>query len=139
MGEFFETTVRDPAGHIKIAVGSLAVSRPFYELLFGALGSEYQQIKDKPNGAAWVTPHGFGIWIAEAAVQDYPHQHEAPGLHHLCLKAGSRDGVDGLHRVLVEAGTQIDLPPQSFPQYTNDYYAVFFRDPDGIKLEVAHY
>ncbi len=30
-------------------------------------------------------------------------------------------------------------PPQAYPQYTLDYYAVFFSDPDGIELEVAYY
>ena len=30
-------------------------------------------------------------------------------------------------------------PPKLYPQYAPDYYAVFFRDPDGIKLEVAYY
>ena len=29
--------------------------------------------------------------------------------------------------------------PKLFPEYNKDYYAVYFEDPDRIKLEVAYY
>jgi len=28
--------------------------------------------------------------------------------------------------------------PKEFPHYVEGYYAAFFYDPDGIKLEVVH-
>ena len=30
-------------------------------------------------------------------------------------------------------------PPQLYPEYAPDYYAIFFSDPDGIRLEVTNY
>ena len=54
------------------------------------------------------------------------------------VKMTGRAEVDGLHRVLLDMGAEILDPPQAFPQYTEGYYAVFFLDPDGIKLELAH-
>jgi catechol 2,3-dioxygenase-like lactoylglutathione lyase family enzyme len=67
-----------------------------------------------------------------------PHDRYARGLHHLAWSADSREQVDAFHRLLVEQGATILEPPQAFLQYSPGYYAVFFEDPDGIKLELAH-
>jgi len=129
--------VKDPAGHLKIAAGNFDVSAKFYKALFEDL--KYALISDKPTGAAWVTPGGFGIWIAQAEVPDHVHIHSSPGLHHLCLKAETAEQVDAIHARLAEENAHIFADPQHYPQYTPDYYALFFADPDGIKLEVAYY
>ena len=129
--------VKDPLGHIKLAAGEFARSAEFYRELLGRLGDK--QISDKKKRAGWATPDGFGIWVAQAEVVDHPYQFSAPGLHHLCLKAESSEQVDEVHQMLTQKGTHIFDPPQSYPEYTEDYYAVFFADPDGIKLEVAYY
>jgi catechol 2,3-dioxygenase-like lactoylglutathione lyase family enzyme len=60
------------------------------------------------------------------------------GLHHLCFRVGGRSEVDeafaGLRALGVEA-----TEPKLHPEYADDYYATFFEDPDGIRLEiVAH-
>jgi len=39
----------------------------------------------------------------------------------------------------MKKGTFIFDTPQKYPNYTDKYYAVYFADPDGIKLEVAYY
>lgn len=129
--------VKDPLGHIKLAVSDFAKSDDFYKLLFLKLG--YIQMSDKPTSAGWVTLEGFGIWIVQAEIDIPSLEHGAPGFHHLCMKAESPQQVDELHAELVEAGTSVFNPPKSYPQYTESYYAVFFADPDGMKLEVAYY
>jgi catechol 2,3-dioxygenase-like lactoylglutathione lyase family enzyme len=58
--------------------------------------------------------------------------------HHLAWRANSRDDVDAVHRLLVDHGVTILDPPAHYPEYWGDYYAVFFEDPDGMKLEVVH-
>ena len=67
-------------------------------------------------------------------------QRRRPGsLHHLAFRAGSRAEVDRLHASLVEIGATIVHPPREYPEYTPPgYYAVFFKDPDGIQYEVVH-
>ena len=57
------------------------------------------------------------------------------GLHHLCVLAPSREAVDERARWLSERGAEIESPPQEY-DYSPGYYAVFFFDPDGIKLEL---
>ena len=123
----------DPLGHIRIAVSDFEKSREFYTSLFAEL--KFKQVSEK----GWVSPEGLGIWIIQAAHPGHRYIFEAPGLHHLCLKAQSREEVDRIHQFLVENHVSIVAAPQKYPQYTPDYYAVFFSDPDGIELEVAYY
>lgn len=125
--------VFDPLGHIRIAVSDFQRSRKFYAVLFEKLG--FKKVSEK----GWVSPEGFGVWIIQAAHLDYPYLFEAPGLHHLCLKVSSREAVDEMHRFLIQHHVSIVNTPQFYPQYTPDYYAVFFSDPDGVELEVACY
>ena len=30
-------------------------------------------------------------------------------------------------------------PPRLYPEYAADYYATFFQDPDGVRLEVTNF
>jgi glyoxylase I family protein len=52
--------------------------------------------------------------------------------------ADSREDVDGLHRLLLEIDATILDAPSDYPQYRPGYYALFFADPDGLKLEFVH-
>ena len=63
------------------------------------------------------------------------HDSHAPGIHHLALRANRREDVDRLYRALLEMKAEILNAPREYPQYEPGYYAVFFLDPDGIKLE----
>ncbi len=68
-----------------------------------------------------------------------PHDRYAPGLHHLAWRAETREDVDRFHALLQEIGATILDAPADYPQYNsgNGYYAVFFTDADGLKLEYA--
>ena len=52
----------------------------------------------------------------------------------VAFRAPSRAAVDELHARLVGLGVTILDAPAEYP-YTPGYYAVFFADPDGMKLE----
>jgi len=52
--------------------------------------------------------------------------------------ANERAHVDALHRELLAHGATILDPPREYPEYVSGYYAVFFADPDGMKLELVH-
>lgn len=64
------------------------------------------------------------------------HDSYSPGLHHVCFRVASAADVDaaaeGLRALGIEA-TQ----PRDYPEYAADYYATFFEDPDGIRLEIV--
>ncbi len=65
------------------------------------------------------------------------HDRYSPGLHHFAWNADSRAEVDALHRILVDRGLSVLDPPAEY-HYEPGYYAVFFSDPDGLKLEFVH-
>jgi len=127
------TKAVDPLGHIRIAVSDFTRSQIFYGHLFEQLN--FRQVSPK----GWVSPEGLGIWILQAAHLTPSYVFESPGLHHVCFKADSCEAVDRLHEFLLKSDVRIITAPQAYPQYTDEYYAVFFTDPDGIELEVAYY
>ncbi len=49
----------------------------------------------------------------------------------------TRADVDAAHAAAVAAGAEVLHAPRVFPQYRADYYATFFLDPDGFRIEVA--
>lgn len=70
------------------------------------------------------------------------HQGEAahdpyqPGLHHLCFRVDTPAQVDAVAQGLRALGIPATTP-RLYPEYAPDYYATFFADPDGIRLEVV--
>jgi catechol 2,3-dioxygenase-like lactoylglutathione lyase family enzyme len=56
-------------------------------------------------------------------------------LNHLAFHASSRDDVDRMSERLRERGVTILYPEQHPHAGGPDYYAVFFEDPDRIKVE----
>lgn len=127
----------DPCGHIKLSVSNFDNSYLFYKELFDLL--KYAEVSHKEKKAGWVSPDGFGISISQAEIMDYEYKFSAPGLHHLCLKADSKEKVDQSHQLVSIKGVFMFDAPQAYPEYTDKYYAVFFADPDGMKIEIAYY
>ena len=66
------------------------------------------------------------------------HDPLAPGLHHFCFRVEDRAAVDRVAKGFSELGIECSAP-QLYPEYAPDYYAIFFRDPDGVQLEVTNY
>ena len=89
----------------------------------------FSAVENDSNISIALHPARPAAWTRE-------HDRYAPGLHHLAFNAESREDVDGLYSFLREMGADILDPPRVY--YEPDYYAVFFADPDGIKLEFAH-
>ncbi len=58
------------------------------------------------------------------------------GLHHLCLRARSREDVDRCADVLREMNATIIRGPEE-GSWAPGYYSVLFEDPDGIRLELS--
>lgn len=130
-------TPYDPCGHTKIAVSDYTKSYPFYRDIFAELG--YTQVSNTDDHAGWASPDGYAVLVAQAKIANQRYQFDAPGLHHLCLKAKSVEMVDHIYELLLKKDAHIFDAPQKYPDYTDTYYAVYFADPDGIKLEVACY
>jgi catechol 2,3-dioxygenase-like lactoylglutathione lyase family enzyme len=122
--------------HLDLTVCDLDRSTAFYDRVLARLG--FRRIPDCPEGPLWA---GAQVEVGLQAARPEkarPHDRYSPGLHHLAFTAPTRAAVDALHRDLVAMGVAILDPPAEYPGYAPGYYAVFFSDPDGIKLEYVH-
>ena len=123
--------------HIDLTVSDLRRSTEFYELVLGALG--FSRI-EHPTYTAWSNGRmNIGLRQATSAHPAAAVDRFRPGLHHLALRAKGRSDVDEFHRLLVGRGLPVLDPPAEYPEYGPSYYAVFFADPDGMKLELVHF
>jgi catechol 2,3-dioxygenase-like lactoylglutathione lyase family enzyme len=126
--------------HIDLTVVDPTRSFAFYDTLLTALG--YRLEREDKRGFDWnlVTMDGsqsIGIVRASAAGNQHPHDRYSPGVHHLALALESRGDVDRMHAVMIGIGANVLDGPTEYNRYNEGrgYYAVFFADPDGIKLE----
>jgi glyoxylase I family protein len=124
--------------HVFVSVRDLARSEAFYDQVFEAvLGFR------KNTFVLGADPHiqyynrHFGLVLRPARAAS-AHDPYAPGLHHLCLRVDAVADVHaaaaGLQAVGI-AATEAAL----HSVYAPDYWATFFRDPDGVRLEVTNY
>ena len=117
--------------HISVRVSDFAKSKAFYSKLFAFLGFKVLGAYDDAIG--W-TNGKSRYWIGQADVQAGKHKYRIGevGLHHLGFELRSRKDVDALQAFVSRLGAEIVDPAA---EYYDDYYAVFFLDPDGLKLE----
>ncbi len=122
--------------HIALTVSDLERSEAFYNTLLEFLG--YAQAENTPQLILWTSPDGV-ITISPSNPKSLNQKHDrySPGLHHLAFSADNREQVDKLYQLLTEHGVEILDPPAEY-DYMPDYYALYFLDPDSIKLELTH-
>jgi glyoxylase I family protein len=131
--------------HLDLVVTDLDRSLEFYRGLLGPLGyTREAEIAGERGERVVYLGHDddavrvpISLRAAQSAAHEVPYDRYAVGLHHIAFAAPSREVVDERAAWLRETGATIESGPQEY-DYTPGYYAVFFHDPDGIKLELAH-
>lgn len=121
--------------HLVIRVGDYERSKAFYDKLFTFLGFEVSE--EYEDAIGW-TNGKTRFWIGPADREGRSHKHRIGdvGFHHYAFQLRSRKDVDALESFLKEIGATIVDPAA---EYYDDYYAVFFTDPDGLKFEGMKY
>jgi catechol 2,3-dioxygenase-like lactoylglutathione lyase family enzyme len=121
--------------HLVIRVGDFEKSKAFYGRLFRFLG--FEVLGDYGDTIGW-TNGKTRFWIGEADAEGKKRKHRIGdiGFHHYAFELRSRKDVDELEAFLKQEGAEIVDPAG---EYYEDYYAVFFLDPDGLKLEGMKY
>lgn len=127
--------------HVFITVNDIARSRAFYAELMPRLGYigcwEFADA-DRPS-VGWLGAGGsFWIKAADPRFAGERFCKDRVGLCEIAFNAADRAQVDALAREVPSWGGAILDPPREYPEYAPGYYAVFFSDPDGIKLEAVH-
>ena len=129
--------------HLDLVVTSLERSLEFYRGLLAPLG--YVRVSEIAGERGERVLYlgrigGMGSVSLREAQSDahaVPYDRYGVGLHHLAFAAHTRDAVDERAAWLRERGAEIESGPAEY-DYTPGYYAVFFYDPDAIKLEIVH-
>jgi glyoxylase I family protein len=128
--------------HLDLVVSSLERSLPLYQELLRPLGYVYSSEIEGERGERVVYLDGDGVGASLSLRESQspsagPYDRYAIGLHHLAFEAESRDIVDERLAWARAQGLEIENEPQEWP-YVSGYYAGFFHDPDGIKLEIVY-
>lgn len=124
--------------HLSLTVTDRDQSEPFYDAILQFMG--YQIAEKTEEFTLWWSEAAGAILIGSAKPDclNKTHDRYSPGLHHFAFNADSREQVDTFHKLLLDIGATILDPPAEYNHYAPGYYAVFFADPDGIKLELVH-
>lgn len=124
--------------HVYLTVADLAAAEAFYDKLMGVLGfrKAASVIGGDPHVHFFNRQFGFSLRPARAGTP--PHDSYAPGLHHFCFRVVDAHAVDRAAAELRALG--IDASgPRLYPEYAPDYYATFFTDLDGVRLEITNF
>jgi catechol 2,3-dioxygenase-like lactoylglutathione lyase family enzyme len=122
--------------HIYIAVADLKRSEAFYDGVMRLLDFRKgtTPIAGEPHLHYFNRVMQYSLRPARHV--EGGHDPYRPGLHHVCFRVPSREDVDQAARGLAGLGIAA-TPPALYPEYAPDYYATFFTDPDGIRLEIV--
>lgn len=117
--------------HIDLRVRNRAVAQKFYAQVLPAIGFRVDKSGDE-----------LGLFEAEGgkAVEFFCFEEKAdhqPNASRIAFWADSRADVDKVAEVVRQAGGKNIEGPELCVDYSPGYYAVFFEDPDGNKLEVC--
>ena len=123
--------------HIYIAVSDIKRSEIFYDAVMGILG--FRKSRFQLNGEQHVQYYnrhfGYVIRPARSAAE---HDSYRTGLHHFCMRVDTAKDVALAAKQLAEKNIMVS-EPKLHPEYAPDYWAIYFTDPDAIRLEITNY
>lgn len=124
--------------HIYISVSDLDRSAAFYDrVLLDTLGFRKNSFILGGDPHVQYYNRHFG-YVLRPARNPHPHDSYSCGLHHLCWRVNSIEDVQTAARRLNEQAVSTSGAAH-YPEYAADYWAVFFTDPDGLRLEITNY
>ena len=125
--------------HVDLVVSSIERSLRFYQELLGPLGyHRVGEVEGERGETIWyLSGPGTAIGLREAQTESELYDRYRVGLHHLAFEAESRAQVQEIAEWVRSQPVEIESEPQEYT-YMPGYFAFFFYDPDGMKLEIVH-
>jgi glyoxylase I family protein len=127
--------------HVDLVVSDVERSLHFYSELLGPLGWHGVSTAPGERGETIRYLYGPGSSLGLRQAPDpengLPVDRYRIGLHHLCFEIPNPSALDAAADRLRALGARITDGPREFPEYRPGYHALFFEDPDGIKLELV--
>jgi glyoxylase I family protein len=132
-----------PIDHLDLVVTDFERSLAFYRGLLGPLGYTREgPITGERGEHVLYLGHAergdaISLRAKRSDAHEVPYDRYGIGVHHIAFAVDAREVVDERARWLRDTGATIESGPGEYP-YSPGYYAVFFYDPDGIKLEIVN-
>ncbi|MHA2252461.1 MAG: hypothetical protein ACXAD7_18990 [Candidatus Kariarchaeaceae archaeon] len=123
--------------HIFINVSNRDVSFNFYKSVLIPLG---YKVEFEDSNQLGLNNGNNEIWLRPAKIEG-KYNRNSVGLNYIAIRVGTRAEVDVYCKeILLPLNAKILYnSPRIFSDFTDDYYAVYFEDPDMIKIEVTSY
>ncbi|MFT8310820.1 MAG: VOC family protein [Sporolactobacillus sp.] len=120
--------------HVEVNVSNLNESVRFWGWFLEKLG--YELVQEWEEGKSWELGDTYIVFVqTRKKYLDIPYHRCRTGLNHLAFHAESREEVDEMTEALIKRGVNILYKDRHPFAGGKDYYAVFFEDPDRIKVE----
>ena len=122
--------------HVEINISDLNRSREFWGWLLTELG--YEQYQEWKEGISWKHGDTYLVFVqTEERFLSHSYHRRSTGLNHLAFHAVSEQQVDEVASELKKRGIPV-LYEDKYPYAGGPgHYAVFFEDPDRIKVELV--
>ena len=122
--------------HIEIYVKDLNQSKEFWGWLLGQLG--YKEYQNWELGVSYILGDTYIVFVqVEKRFLDISYHRSRAGLNHLAFHGGSEEFVDEITQKLQEKGIRILYEDKHPYAGGPGYYAVYFEDPDRMKVEIT--
>ena len=122
--------------HIELYVTDLNRSVNFWGWFLKDLG--YTLFQSWEGGQSWKFNETYIVFVqVEERFMDIPYHRCRAGLNHLAFHADSRQDVDDMTKKLEDKGVKILYLDKHPFAGGKGYYAVYFEDPDRIKVELV--
>jgi len=125
--------------HIQLNVSDGNISFPFYKNLLTYF--DYRVIHEDSTMLGMGSVH-TDIWISQTneGYKSNSFHRKNIGLNHISFGVDSKEAVDTFVYEFLQPNkiTPLYDSPREYPEYEKGYYAVYFEDPDRIKLEVTY-
>lgn len=126
--------------HITLTVKDFQKSKEFYTKLFvNYLGANILLDEEKMFGVQFDSGFLFEITPENLEFKASKFNRYQVGLHHFALDLGSKQKIDEVYQKLLDLKVKILDTPTFYPEYAEGYYAVFWEDPNGFKMEFVCY
>ena len=119
--------------HIDLRVRDLTAARRFYDPLMAAMGFTRHELGDGPDINYYLPDENHALPFF-GLMTDPNHK---PNESRIAFRASNRDEVNRLAEVARAAGAREFDPPNGYGE-RGWYYAAFFEDIDGNKLEICY-
>ncbi len=122
--------------HINLAVKDYEESKKFYKQLFvDYLGGSLIMENEFVCGIKFVSNFLFEISPEDPQFATSKFNRYQVGLHHFAIELENKEAIDAIYQKLLELNVKIVDEPTFYPEYEDGYYAVFWEDLNGFKME----